>query len=74
MINLEVGRTYRTRGGWTARVIYKLRGEEQHPFAVIHKDAVTDGHDTCETHGADGRMMVKEDSRWDLVSLIEGAD
>ena len=48
--NWEVGKTYKTRGGWDARVLC-TDGEESEPICVLH---IKDGKRYIVEHGLDG--------------------
>lgn len=70
-MNIKVGETWRTRGGWLAEVIYELNGNDQ-PFVVIHAE---DGTQCVESHHRNGKFAVdgkcSDGNEWDLVSRVE---
>ena len=71
-MSLEVGDLWKTRGGWTARIIAKIKND--HPLVVkhIHPAGLSDEHVEC--HQMDGSFHIgrhDEQCAWDLVQKLE---
>ena len=63
-MKLELGKSYRTRGGWKATVIATdLRGE--YPFAAKHTQQ---DRDEVEEHNADGEWIHGHGSEVDIIA------
>ncbi len=66
-MKIEVGKEYKTRGGYLATVIYELSGNEKRfPFVVCIK--YSDGDEQVITATRQGRTLKHEQSLDDLVS------
>ena len=60
----EVGKTYKTRGGWEARVLC-TDGEPSEPLGALHIKA--DGVRCLKEHGVDGSYYSDMESEYDLM-------
>ena len=69
-MNFEIGNLYKTRGGWTARIVAKMKSRT--PLVVVHSTNLNNlGGQECETHNSDGTFFTELDhSKYDLVELI----
>lgn len=70
MNTIEVGQLWKTRGGWPARIIARIKSTR--PLVVVHfPDHLSE--ECVESHDSDGSFFnnFADQTSWDLVSLLE---